>query len=111
MSDRELLKSYTQDVDLLLTEICMTAAMYGLDASVSAISDHLRDMPRTEGAALLAMALSKTAIKDYPQALAWADKVLGNPQMAALHAEAAAFRGLAEQLQQGRPPEALKQAV
>jgi hypothetical protein len=108
MSDRELLKTYAQDVDLLLTEICLTAAMYGLDASVTAMADHLRDMPRTEGAALLAMALSKTAVRDYPQALTWADRVLNNPQMAALHAEATAFRQLALQLQQGRQPDALK---
>jgi len=55
----DILKSLTSDVDFLLTEVCMTAAMYGLDRNVEAISDHLRDMPRTEGAALLAQALSK----------------------------------------------------
>jgi hypothetical protein len=106
----DLLKTYTADVDLLLTEICMTAAMYGLDQAATAIADHLRDQPRTEGAALLAMALSKTAIRDYNQAIAMADKVIDNPQLASLHEEAFAFRGLAEQLRGGATVQPLKVA-
>ena len=69
----DILKSYTSDVDRLLTEVCMTAAMYGLDRNVEAITDHLRDMPRTEGAALLAQALSKTSVREYLEADALAD--------------------------------------
>ena len=100
----DLLKTYASDVDLLMTEICMTGAMYGLDQSVSAIAEHLRDMPRTEGAATLALALVKICVRDYPQALALADTVLGNPHMAKLHAEAASFKQLAEQLRSGSRP-------
>lgn len=97
----DLLKKYTADVDLLLTEICMSAAMYGLDQAVTAIAEHLRDQPRTEGAALLAQALSKTAVRQYDLAIALTDKVLDNPQLAALHNEANAFRGMAVQLRAG----------
>jgi len=107
----DLLKSYTGDVDFLLTEICFTAAMYGLDQSVSAMVDHLKDMPRTEGAAWLAQSLSKTAVRDYSQAMACADRVLNNPQMAALHAEASAFRQLAQQLSLGQAPAELTSAA
>jgi hypothetical protein len=100
-----LLKSYTQDVDLLLTEVCMTGAMYGLDQAVTAIADHLREIPRTEGAATLALALSKTAVRDFNAALKLTDAVLENPQMSSLHEEAAAFRSLAEQLKSGQSPQ------
>jgi hypothetical protein len=99
-----LLKSFTEDVDLLLTEVCMTGAMYGLDQAVTAIADHLREMPRTEGAALLAMALSKTAVRDFSSAEKLTDRVLENPHMSRLHEEAAAFRNLAQQLRSGRKP-------
>ena len=97
----DILKSLTSDVDLLLTEVCMTAAIYGLDRNVDAIADHLRDMPRTEGAALLAQALSKTSVKDYGQSVFLADKVLNNPHMSQLHGEARAFKQLAQQLDAG----------
>jgi hypothetical protein len=100
-----LLKSFTDDVDLLLTEVCMTGAMYGLDQSVTAIADHLREMPRTEGAALLAMALSKTSVRDFSAAEKLTDQVLQNPHMSGLHDEAAAFRSLAQQLKSGRKPQ------
>ena len=101
------IKTYADDVDLLLTEVCMTAAMHGLDDAVTAIALHLRELPRTEGAALLAQSLSKTAVRDYGQAIAFADLVLGNPQLAALHPEAKAFRGLAAQLAAGQTPQPL----
>jgi len=97
----DILKSLTSDVDRLLTEVCMTAAMYGLDRNVDSIADHLRDMPRTEGAALLAQALSKTSVKDYGQSVVLADKVLNNPHMSQLHGEARAFKQLAQQLEAG----------
>lgn len=100
-----LLKSFTEDVDLLLTEVCMTGAMYGLDQAVTAIADHLREMPRTEGAALLAMALAKTAVRDFSAAEKLTGQVLENPQMSRLHDEAAAFRQLAQQLKSGRKPQ------
>jgi hypothetical protein len=103
----ELIKTYTADIDLLLTEVCMTAAMHGLDKAVTGIADHLRDLPRTEGAALLAQSLSKTAVRDYTQAMAFADRVLANPHMASLHGEAAAFRQLAEQMGAGQTPQPL----
>jgi hypothetical protein len=106
----ELIKIYTADIDLLLTEVCMTAAMHGLDQAVTGIADHLRDLPRTEGAALLAQSLSKTAVRDYTQAMAFADRVLANPQLAALHGEAAAFRRLAEQMGAGQAPQPLAAA-
>lgn len=102
-----LIKTYCADVDLLLTEVCMTAAMHGLDDAVTAIAAHLRELPRTEGAALLAQSLSKSAVRDFTQAIALAQQVLDNPQLAALHAEALAFRGLAEQLAAGQSPEPL----
>lgn len=103
----ERIKAYAADIDLLLTEVCMTAAMHGLDASVTAIAEHLREMPRTEGAALLAQSLSKTAVRDFPQAIAFAQRVLDNPQLALLHGEARAFRGLAEQLAAGQAAQPL----
>ncbi len=103
----ELVKRYTADIDLLLTEVSMTAAMHGLDQAVTAIAAHLRELPRTEGAALLAQALSKTTVRDYPQAIQLAGQVLGNPQLALLHGEAAAFKRLAEQLRDGQPAQPL----
>jgi len=103
----DILKSLTSDVDLLLTEVCMTAAMYGLDRNVEAIAEHLLDMPRTEGAALLAQALSKTAVKNYGQSVAFADRVLNNPHMSQLHGEARAFKQLAQQLDAGVEAEPL----
>jgi hypothetical protein len=107
----DLIKTYTADIDLLLTEVCMTAAMHGLDQAVTGIAEHLRDLPRTEGAALLAQSLSKTAVRDFPQAMAFADRVLGNAQLASLHGEAAAFRRLAEQLAAGQDPQPLAAAA
>lgn len=106
----ELIKTYTADIDLLLTEVCMTAAMHGLDQAVTGIAEHLRDLPRTEGAALLAQSLSKTAVRDFPQAIEFADRVLGNPQLGSLHGEAAAFRRLAVQLAAGEAPQPLAAA-
>lgn len=106
----EWIKTYAADVDLLLTEVCMTAAMHGLDESVTAIADHLKELPRTEGAALLAQSLSKTAVRDFEQAMAYAQRVLDNPQLAVLHGEARAFRGLAEQLAAGQAPQPLTPA-
>lgn len=103
----DLLKTYATDIDLLLTEVCMTGALHGLDAQVSAIADHLQDLPRTQGAALLARALAKTAVRDYPKAIEFAARVLSDPQLAALHGEAEAFRTLALQLQAGQPVEPL----
>lgn len=89
----------------------MTAAMHGLDQAVTGIAEHLRDLPRTEGAALLAQSLSKTAVRDFPQAIEFADRVLGNPQLGSLHGEAAAFRRLAEQLGTGQAPQPLAPAA
>ena len=102
-----LLKDYTADVDLLLTEVCMTAAMHGLDSAVSGIAAHLRDLSDKEGAAVLAQSLGKIAIRDYGSALAYADEVLGNAAMADLHPQATAFRILAEQLASGAPAQPL----
>lgn len=102
-----LLKDYIADVDLLLTEVCMTAAMHGLDSAVSGIAAHLRDLSDKEGAAVLSQSLGKIAIRDYDSALAYADEVLGNASMVALHPQAAAFRKLAEQLARGEPVEPL----
>ena len=106
----ETINGFAADVDLLLTEVCMTAAMHGLDASVTAIAEHLRELPRTEGAALLAQSLSKTAVRDFSQAIVYAQRVLDNPQLAVLHGEARAFRGLAEQLAAGQAPQPLTTA-
>lgn len=103
----ERIKAYAADVDLLLTEVCMTAAMHGLDASVTAMAEHLKELPRTEGAALLAQSLSKTAVRDFPQAIAFAQRVIDNPQLAVLHGEARAFMGLAQQLAAGQTPQPL----
>lgn len=102
-----LIKTYTADIDLLLAEVCMTGAMHGLDQAVTVIADHLRDKPRTEGAALLAQALAKTAVRDFASAIALSKQVLDNPQLGAVHGEAAAFRCLAEQLRDGQPVQAL----
>lgn len=85
----------------------MTAAMHGLDDAVGAIAGHLRELPRTEGAALLAQALSKTTLRDFAQAVALTRQVLDNPQLAALHGEALAFQRLAEQLRDGQPVQPL----
>lgn len=101
------IKTYATDVDLLLTEICMTSAMHGLDDAVTAIAEHLREMPRTEGAALLAQSLAKTAVRDFSQAIALAQRVLDTPQLASLHEEAKAFRRLAEQMAAGQTPQPL----
>ena len=70
-----LLKAYSDDVELLLADVCLTAAMHGLDDAVKVIAAHLREVPRTEGAALLAQSLSKTAVRNYPQAIALAQLV------------------------------------
>ena len=107
----ELIKTYTADIDLLLTEVCMTAAMHGLDRAVTGIAEHLLDLPRTEGAALLAKSLSKTAVRDFAQAIVFADRVLGNPQLVSLHGEAAAFRRLAQQMAAGQAPQPLAPAA
>lgn len=98
----ETLKTYTSDVDLLLAEVCMAGAMYGLDAYVTLIADHLKTQPRTQGAALLAQSLAKTVVRDYKAAIALAQQVMDNRHMARLHAEASAFKKLAEQLQNGQ---------
>jgi hypothetical protein len=102
-----LLKAYSDDVELLLADVCLTAAMHGLDDAVKVIAAHLREVPRTEGAALLAQSLSKTAVRNYPQAIALAQLVLDNPQLADLHGQAEAFRGLAQDLAAGRAPRPL----
>ncbi len=103
----EWIKTLSADVDLLLMEICMTAAMHGLDDAVTAMAAHLRELPRTEGAALLAQSLSKTAVRDFAQAKHLVEQVLGNPQLAALHVEAQAFKELAEKLAAGQSPKLL----
>ncbi|MEK9868141.1 MAG: hypothetical protein VW831_00335 [Gammaproteobacteria bacterium] len=100
----EMLESLGHDVDLLLTEVCMTAAFYGLDAAVTGISDHLKDLPERQGAALLAQALSKIAVKDYAGAVALTDRVLDAAEESALHKQAAQFRSLASQLADGKQP-------
>lgn len=97
-----LLERYAGDVDLLLTEACMTAGLHGLDASVTGIAAHLRDLPGKEGAAALAQSLAKIAIRDYQAAIAFADEVLGRPNMAELHHQANEFRNLAAQLAAGQ---------
>lgn len=100
----EMLERFDQDVDLLLTEVCMTAAFYGLDAAVTGISNHLKDQPGKEGAALLAQALSKIAVKDYDAAIVLAEQVLDDIGESELHAQATQFRGLAVQLADGKQP-------
>lgn len=101
------LKTYTSDVDLLLAEVCMAGAMYGLERHVALIVEHLRALPRTEGAAILAHALAKTVVREYSGAIQLADVVLADSRWSVLHAEAAAFRRLAEQLQAGATVERL----
>lgn len=103
----DLVKTYTADIDLLLTDVCMAGALYGLDLAVTRIADHLRDLPRTEGAALLAQAMSKIALREFAPAIELAQQVLNNPQLAAFHSEAQAFRRLAEQLQDGQAAQPL----
>jgi len=95
------LKRYTSDVDLLLTEICMTGAMYGLERYVALIAEYLVTLPRTQGAAWLAHALAKTVVRDYDGAIALTGRVLADPHWSSLHGEAQAFRRLAEQLKAG----------
>jgi len=99
MSDT--LKNYTSDVDLLLMEVCMAGAMYGLERHVALIVEHLVTLPRTQGVALLAHALAKTVVRDYDGALALTDRVLQDKHWRHLHGEASAFRQLASQLKQG----------
>jgi hypothetical protein len=100
MSDT--LKNYTSDVDLLLMEVCMAGAMYGLERHVALIVDHLVTLPRTQGVALLAHALAKTVVRDYDAALALTERVLQDAQWKHLHGEAAAFGQLATQLKLGQ---------
>jgi hypothetical protein len=99
MSDT--IKNYTSDVDLLLMEVCMAGAMYGLERQVALIVEHLVTLPRTQGVALLAHALAKTVVRDYDAALALTERVLQDKHWKHLHGEAAAFRQLAEQLKAG----------
>jgi len=99
MSDT--LKNYTSDVDLLLAEVCMAGAMYGLERQVALIVDHLVTLPRTQGVALLAHALAKTVVRDYEAALALTERVLQDKHWKHLHGEARAFQQLAEQLKAG----------
>lgn len=99
MSDT--LKTYTSDVDLLLTEVCMAGAMYGLERQVSLIVEHLVTLPRTQGAALLAHALAHTVVRDYDAALALTERVLQDKHWKHLHPEALAFQQLAKQLKAG----------
>ncbi len=99
MSDT--LKNYTSDVDLLLTEVCMAGAMYGLERQVALIVDHLVTLPRTQGVALLAHALAKIVVRDHDAALALTERVLDDKHWKPLHGEAQAFHRLAEQLKAG----------
>ena len=108
---QDILKSYTSDVDRLLVEVCMAGAMYGLERQVALIVDHLVSLPRTEGAALLAHALAKTVVQDYPGAMALTDRVLNDPRWARLHPEARAFRRMAQHLSEGVPVEPLDLAA
>lgn len=102
----ELVDRFAEDVDLLLAEVCMTAAFYGLDGAVSGLAASLRDLPGKSGAAALAQSLGKIAVKDYQSAIAFADEVLNDPESARFHHEAGQFRALAAQLaagEQARP--------
>lgn len=104
----ETLKNYTSDVDLLLMEVSMAGAMYGLERHVALIVEHLVTMPRTQGVALLAHALAKTVVRDYDGALVLTERVLQDKHWAHLHGEAAAFRQLAQQLKAGLEVQPLK---
>ncbi len=104
----ETLKNYTSDVDLLLMEVSMAGAMYGLERHVGLIVDHLVTLPRTQGVALLAHALAKTVVRDYDGALALTERVLQDKHWAHLHGEAAAFHQLAQQLKSGLEVQPLK---
>lgn len=84
----------------------MAGAMYGLMPQVDLIADHLKAMPRTRGAAVLAQALGRTVVRDYPQAIALCQQVLDDKRLARLHPEAAAFERLARQLQAGQQVQA-----
>jgi|SRR6056300_1895648 hypothetical protein len=102
-----LLKEYTADVDFLLTDVCMTAAMHGLDVTVTAIAEHLREISKTEAAAVLAQSLAKIATRDFDSAVAYADEVLTNSGASQLHPQAAALRRLATELAAGVQPQPL----
>lgn len=106
MSDT--LKNYTSDVDLLLMEVSMAGAMYGLERHVGLIVEHLVTLPRTQGVALLAHALAKTVVRDYDGALALTQRVLQDKHWIQLHGEAKAFHDLAAQLKTGQEVQAWK---
>jgi hypothetical protein len=103
----EILESLGRDIDLLLTEVCMTAAFYGLEPQVAAISEHLRDLPGKQGVATLAQTLAKIAVKDFDSALSLANQILDDPNKAVLHPQASEFRDLAAQLAAGQQPTSL----
>jgi hypothetical protein len=107
----DLVKTYTADIDLLLTDVCMAGALYGLDLAVTRIADHLRDLPRTEGAAMLAQAMSKISLREFTPAIELTQRVLNNPQLVAFHPEAQAFQRLAEQLRDGQVAQPLSPSV
>lgn len=94
----ESIKDYEKDVDLLLTEIAMSGAVYGLDKAIAPIIDHLADMPRTKGAALLAGALGRIATKQYDSAIALLTVLTEDAEMEKYKQEAAGFLGLAYKL-------------
>jgi len=107
----EMLQRLGQDIDLLLTEVCMTAAFYGLDLQVTGIADHLNDLPEKQGAATLAQSLAKIAVKDFESAIAFANQVLDDPNEAGLHPQANQFRELAMKLAAGQQPESLSDGI
>lgn len=107
----EMLESLGRDIDLLLTEVCMTAAFYGLEPQVAGIVEHLRELPGKQGAATLAQTLAKIAVKEFDSALALANQVLDDPNEVALHPQARQFRELAAQLAAGQQPTSLSDGM
>lgn len=97
----EMLERYAGDVDFLLTDVCLTAAFYGLDAAVTGMAAHLRELSGKEGAAAVAQSLAKISVGDYPSAVRFADEVLDNPACADIHDQARQFRAVATQLAAG----------
>jgi hypothetical protein len=94
----ESIKAFEKDVDLLLTEVAMTGAVYGLEKAVAPVIDHLAEMPRTKGAALLAGALGRISTKQYDSAITLLTAMVDDPEMAKYKDEAAGFLALAYKL-------------
>ena len=99
----ESIKAYEKDVDLLLTEVAMTGAVYGLDKAIAPVIDHLSEMPRTKGAALLAGALGRIATKQYDSAITLLTVLTEDADMAKYKDEAAGFLALAYKLKGDSP--------